>query len=114
MINCDVFGNIEFWFAIAFSFVVSFVIAVIVQDVWNLFWDLHTIADDDEEFDTLTLNDELPLVCGCRVFDIVHNHVGVFLALDEEYAIVVVSQGNNKLYVYHTNPEALIVEEDME
>lgn len=110
-INYDIFGTLEFWLAIIFSFVVSFVIAVIVQDVWNTFWDLHT-SDDDEEF--FTINDELPLVTGCRVFDIVTNTVGIYVADVDNNAVVLTALGENKIHIYHTNLQSLIVVDDME
>lgn len=113
MFNCDVLRNYEFWLVIVFSFVVSFAMTVIIQDVWNIWNDLHT-TNDNEEFSIVILNDDLPLAYDCRVFDIVHNHIGIFLAFNGEYAIVAVLQGNNKIHIYHTNPEALIVVEDME
>lgn len=110
MFNYDILRTHEFWLAIACSFVFSYVIAVIVQDVWNTFWDLHT-SDDDEEF--IALNDELPLVTGCQVYDIVTETIGVYIADVDNDAVVLTALGENKYYIYRTNPQSLIAVDDM-
>ena len=106
----EALSNSDFWIAIAFAFVVSFLIATFVQDVYNTCVDIL-----DEELVNYVFTDE-ELYIGCMVYDTVLDVIGTYcgthLGVDNNlYGIVTVIQDNKIYYYYPVLDNLKMVEE---
>lgn len=95
----SIITNGEFWIAILFAFVVSFVLAVIIQDVVDTFKDIQ-----ESEYE---VSDE-KLNIGCTVYDILHEVVGIYCGTDDDCNAVIVMAQDNTVYIIKTELNALL------
>lgn len=106
--NPDVFKNPEFWLAIVFSFAVSFIMAEIVQYIYDELIRLLNDTDDDEELYTYSTAD---FEVGCLVKDIQRNYIGYYAGLSDNGLPIVVYTLDKTVIYYETNYNNLIVVE---
>lgn len=108
-------SNRELCLSIVFSAIISFIIAVIAQSIYDSF---IYYQDDDEVTESISVSDD-ELFIGCRVYDILTHCIGYYCgeALGEDnniYAVVVVTDANT-IYCYKTVTGALLtVDEQVE
>ena len=92
----------DFWIAIAFAFIVSFVLSAIVQDIYDTFIDIHD--EDDIEYE---VSDE-QLNIGCTVYDILSERVGIYCGTDDDSNAVIINAQDNTIYIFKTELNALL------
>lgn len=93
----------EFWIAITFAFVVSFILATIVQDIYDTLMDIR-YAEDDDEYE---VSDE-QLHIGCTVYDIISERAGIYCGTDDDSNAVVIQAQDNSIYVFKAELNALL------
>lgn len=97
----NILSRSEFWIAIAFAFIVSFILATIVQDV------VDTLVDNDYSELCYSFTFEEPYV-GCMVYDESHNIVGIYCGThDNNTCGVVIDIVDNKIFYYYPKLETL-------
>ena len=100
--------NPEFWLAIICAFAVAFIMAEIVQYIYDELIRLSDNAEDDEEELYYSTAD---LTIGCLVKDIQRNWVGHYAGDSDNGLPIVVIFKNNEVIYYETNYNNLIVVE---
>ena len=103
--------NSDFWIAIIFAFIVSYLIAIFAQDIYDTYRD---IMDEDVTVNYVLLDEELYI--GCMVYDTVLDVIGTYcgthLGVDNNlYGIVTVIQDNKIYYYYPVLDNIKMVEE---
>lgn len=95
----EVLYNSDFWIAIIFAFVVSFLIATFAQDIYDSCVDVL----EDVTVNYVLLDEKLYIGCMVHdsVLDVIGTYCGTHLAEDNNlYGIVAVIQ-DNKIYYYY-------------
>lgn len=95
----EVLYNSDFWVAIIFAFIVSYLIAIFAQDIYDSYVDVL----EDVTANYVLLDEELYIGCMVHdsVLDVIGTYCGTHLGEDNNlYGIVAVIQ-DNKIYYYY-------------
>lgn len=105
----SVMCNGYFWIAIIICFLFSFIIAVIVQDVYDTLVELK--YPEYEEVD-------IEPTVGCHVYDILNEDIGIYCGTCESdgdtYAVIVSALNENTVCITHSVFENIIVVQEQE
>lgn len=90
-----VISNPEFWIAIGFGFIISLVLAYIVQNVYDMWTDVDTIE--------YCISGK-PLSIGCMAYDIMSETIGIYCGTylkDNTLCGVVIIPDGNTIHCYY-------------
>ena len=96
--------NGEFWVGLALCFLVSLVLAVIAQDIWD---NLRNISVEEYDIDELEVID-LDVEIGDTVYDTLNRRVGIYCGSNGDYAVVLMVLDSRNLYYYYPLFNSLI------
>lgn len=108
----ELLSNTEFLAAIGLTFIISLVIATMVQYIVDTWKDIHDIdSADTTEYEELEVLDE-ELTFGCTVYDTLTERVGTYcgshLGEDNNIYGVVVTVQDDTVYYFYSVLDALL------
>jgi hypothetical protein len=96
-----VISNGEFWIAIIVALMLSFVLATIVQDLYDTYID---ICNEDIDYE---VSDE-KLNIGCTVKDCLNGIIGLYCGTDDNGKAIIINAQDNTVYVYKAEHTTLL------